>query len=71
MSRSFAIILRETREKTPDPQRPGKMLTQKRAAAVLKIHLQTYRFYERNLRTPHPIIRDKIFELFPSICDTV
>lgn len=67
MSRSFAIILRETRESTPDPTRPGKMLSQPRMAEIIGVNVGTYRLYEYDKRTPHPIIRREIFRLFPSI----
>lgn len=67
MSRSFAILLRETREQTPDPQKPGKTLSQPRMAEIIGVSLGAYRLYEYDQRTPHPVIRREIFRLFPSI----
>lgn len=71
MSRSFAIILREVRESTPDPERPGKTLTQERMAEIIGVHVNTVRLYEWDKRLPHGIIRREIFRLFPSISNTV
>lgn len=71
MSRSFAILLREARQNTPDPEKEGKSLTQKRLADILDIHVQTLRYYEWGQRIPHPTIRKEIFRLFPSISNTV
>ncbi len=39
MSRSFGILFREVRTSTPDPMRPGKMLTQERAAEMIVLDL--------------------------------
>lgn len=71
MSRSFAIIFRETREQTPDPSRPGKMLTQKRMAEILGVNINTIRHYEWDKRLPHELIRREIRRLFPEISNTV
>lgn len=70
MSRSFAILLKEVRERTPDPERPGKMLTQARAAELIGCSLQGYRFYEQDKRLPHPIIRTQIFRIWPALTTT-
>lgn len=71
MSRSFAIIFRETREKTPDPARPGKTLTQERMAEILGVHINTIRLYEWGKRLPHELIRRELRKLFPEISNTV
>ena len=70
MSRSFAILLKEAREKTPDPERPGKTLTQERLAVVLGVDLGTIRHYEQGRRLPLNVIRKEIFRLFPFLTTT-
>ncbi len=70
MSRSFAILLSEARRSTPDPERPGKNLTQERLATILEINLGSIRHYEQGTRIPCPIIRRSIFNLFPCLTTT-
>ena len=70
MSRSFAILLREARLHTPDPERPGKMLTQPRAATLIGVCLESYRKYEQSRSLPHPLVRREIFRLWPDLCST-
>ncbi len=70
MSRSFAILLMEARRSTPDPEKPGKMLTQERLSEILEINLGSVRHYEQGRRLPCPMIRRAIFNLFPTIPTT-
>lgn len=65
MSRSFAIILREARSKTPDPDHPEKMLTQERLAHLAQVNIGSIRWYEQNKRLPHPLIRKELFRIIP------
>lgn len=71
MSRSFAILFREERLKTPDPSKPGKMLSQPRLAEILGVNVNTVRMYEYGHRLPHPLVRREIFRLFPRLGNTV
>ncbi len=70
MSRSFAILIKEARLATPDPEKPGKPLSQPRLAEILGCHVNTIRLYEYGLRLPHPLIRREIFRIFPSLGNT-
>ena len=64
-SRSFAILLREARCRTPDPERPGKCLTQERLAEICGIALESVRRYEQDRHLPHPIILRELKRVLP------
>lgn len=64
---NFAIAFKMARESTPDPERPGKMLTQRRMAEILVVTLKTIQMYEQGRRLPHPIVRKQIALYFPQV----